>query len=252
MIKSVKRAVNILDSFNRQAPELAVTELSKQLGLSKSTISRLLSTLREEGFVSKVFSNQKYRLGPKVLELADIFLSSTEWTDVARPHLKILRDKTDETVYVFVIDGDQRVCLEKFESSHELRPILNIGSRYPLHAGSAGKLLLAWLSQERRDEIFSKTGLPRLTRNTITNCRALEKELKKIRQTGYAIAHGERIPHVSSVAAPIRDFKGDVIAALCLHVVTNRFTPERERELARLSIEAADNISREIGFTRSR
>jgi len=251
IIKSVKTSLNILNFFTYETPEIGVTEISRKLGLSKSTISRLLSTLEQGGLVAQVSTNQKYRLGNKVLELASIFLSHTEWRTIAIPHLKDLRDKTDETVTVFVIDGDQRVCLEKVDSSHEVRQFLNIGGRYPLYAGSAGKLLLAYLSKDKREEILLKTGLPRLTSNTITNLKSLEKELNKICQEGYAVSHQERVPLISSISAPIRNFRGEVIAALCLSGLTVRFTNKKMVEFIKLTKITAERISQELGYKKT-
>jgi len=216
--------------------------------LSKSTVSRILSSLEKGNFVAKIPANQKYRLGTKILELASIFLSNTEWRQIAIPHLRDLRDKTNETVTVFMIDRDQRVCLEKLDGSHEVRQFLNVGGRYPLHAGSAGKLLLAYLSKERRKEILLRTGLPRFTSNTITNLKSLEKELVKIREEGYAVSHQERATFVSSVSAPIKDLKGEVIAALCLSGLTVRFSNEKIMEFIKLTRMTADRISQELGY----
>ena len=248
LIKSIKNSLDILNCFTSKTPEMGVTEISTQFGFSKSTVSRISSTLEKGNFVAKVPANQKYRLGTKILELASIFLSNTEWRQVAIPHLRDLRDKTDETVTVFVIEGDQRVCLEKLDSSHEVRQFLNVGGRYPLHAGSAGKLLLAYLSKERRKEILLGTGLPRFTSNTITNLKSLEKVLAMIREKGYAVSHQERASFVSSVSAPIRDFKGEVIAALCLSGLAGRFSDEKLMEFIKLTTMTADRISQELGY----
>jgi DNA-binding IclR family transcriptional regulator len=187
-------------------------------------------------------------LGSKVLELANIFLSGIEWRTHATPYLKELRNKTDETVMVFVMDGDHRVCLEKFEGSHELRPMLNIGGRYPLHAGSAGKLLLAFLPEDERKKILSRTGLPRFTSSTITGAKTLEKELLLIRKRGYAISHQERMNFLSSVSVPIRDHSGKVIAAICIDGPTVRFNAEKVKEFKNMAIAAAHQISSVIGF----
>jgi DNA-binding IclR family transcriptional regulator len=248
IIKSIKTSLAILNSFSKDTPLLGVTEVSKKLGLSKSTASRILSTLEQGRLVAKIPANQKYCLGSKVLELANIFLSGIEWRTHATPYLKELRNKTDETVMVFVMDGDHRVCLEKFEGSHELRPMLNIGGRYPLHAGSAGKLLLAFLPEDERKKILARTGLPRFTSSTIIGAKALEKELLLIRKRGYAISHQERMNFLSSVSVPIRDHSGKVIAAICIDGPTVRFTAEKVKEFKNLGIAAADQISRVIGF----
>lgn len=248
IIKSIKTSLSILNSFSKDTPLLGVTEVSKKLGLSKSTASRILSTLEQGRLVAKNPGNQKYCLGSKVLELANIFLSGIEWRTHATPYLKELRNKTDETVMVFVMDGDHRVCLEKFEGSHELRPMLNIGGRYPLHAGSAGKLLLAFLPEDETKKILSRTGLPRFTSSTITGAKTLEKELLLIRKRGYAISHQERMNFLSSVSVPIRDHSGKVIAAICIDGPTVRFNAEKVKEFKNLAISAAHQISSVIGF----
>jgi DNA-binding IclR family transcriptional regulator len=248
IIKSIKTSLAILNSFSKDTPLLGVTEVSKKLGLSKSTASRILSTLEQGRLVAKIPTNQKYCLGSKVLELANIFLSGIEWRTHATPYLKELRNKTDETVMVFVMDGDHRVCLEKFEGSHELRPMLNIGGRYPLHAGSAGKLLLAFLPEDERKKILSRTGLPRFTSSTITGAKTLEKELLLIRKRGYAISHQERMNFLSSVSVPIRDHSGKVMAAICIDGPTVRFTAEKVKEFKSLAIATAHQISSVIGF----
>jgi len=249
MIKSVRSGMDILKCFSPETPTIGVSEVSRKLRLSKSTVSRILSTLQQGNLVVRAFTDQKYRLGPRVLELANIFLSAVDWRAVAAPHLKDLRNKTDETVMVFVVDGDQRVCLEKIESSHELRPSLNIGGRFPLHAGSAGKVLLAYLSKEDRNRILSRTGLPRFTKNTTTKLKDLEKELDGIRKDGYAVSHQERVPFLSSVSTPLRDSRGQVIAALCVDGLTARFTQRKVEKFIELAIETANRISREMGFS---
>ena len=247
MIKSIKSGAEILNYFTHDAPELGVTEAAKRIGLSKSAVSRILSTLNQARLVSKNPVNQKYRLGPKVLELAEIFLMGMGWRTVAIPHLKELRNKTDETVMIFILDGDHRVCLEIFESPHELRPVLNIGGRYPLHAGSAGKLLLAYLPEEERAKILAKAGMPKITPNTVTNTEDLEKQLTQIRKQGYAVSRQERTDFLSSLSAPIKDYSGKVIAAVCLDGPTFRFTNHNIRNFKQLLLATTEKISREIG-----
>ncbi|MBP1714960.1 MAG: hypothetical protein H6Q42_3163 [Deltaproteobacteria bacterium] len=247
MIKSIQSGAEILNYFTQEAPELGVTEAAKRIGLSKSAVSRILATLSQARLVSKNPVNQKYRLGPKVLELADIFLMGMGWRAIAIPHLKELRNKTDETVMIFILDGDHRVCLEIFESPHELRPVLNIGGRYPLHAGSAGKILLASLSEEERRKILTQAGMARITPNTITDLKEMEKQLTQIRKQGYAISRQERTNFMSSISAPIKDYSGKVIAAVCIDGPTFRFTNQNLKKFKELLLATTTKISREIG-----
>ena len=248
VIKSVNTALKILSCFTGDPPTLGVTELAKELRLTKSTVSRILSTMEQVGFVARVAETQKYRLGAKVLELAGAFLSSHEWRTVARAHLKALRDATGESVALFVVDRDRRICLEKWESVHELRSSIKLGGRYPLTAGAGGKVLLAHLPEDERKEILEKTGLPRHTSHTITNPRDFERELQDIRRKGFAESYRERVPHLSSVSAPIRNFEGRVIAALCVDGPAVRFTAKKVKECVDLARRTAERISQEIGY----
>lgn len=248
MIKSIDTALKILGCFAGDPPALGVTELSRRLCLTKSKVSRILSTLEQGLFVRKDSENQKYRLGAKVLELAGAFLSSHDWRSVARPHLKALRDATGESVALFVVDRDRRICLDKWESAHELRSSVTLGGRYPLTAGAGGKVLLAHLPEDERKSILTKTGLPRHTPHTITNPRDFERELRDIRRRGYAESSRERVPHLSSVSAPIRNFEGRVIAVLCVDGPAVRFTAKKVKACVDLALRTADRISREIGY----
>jgi DNA-binding IclR family transcriptional regulator len=252
VIKSVKTSLEILDCFTSETPAIGVTEISRKLRISKSTVSRILSTLEQGGLVAKIPANQKHRLGAKILQLAGTFLSTIEWRVIAMPHVKALRDETNETVMLFMIDGDHRICLEGCESAQELRSSFAIGGQYPLHAGSAGKLLLAYLPQDEQKRILARAGLPGYTSHTITGAGELERELAEIRGKGYAVSHQERAAFLSSVSAPIRDFRGEIVAALCVYGPSVRFTPARVREFTRLALDAAKKISAEIGLGRER
>jgi len=247
-LKSVQTSLQILSCFSADTPALGVTEIARRLRLTKSTASRMLSTLEQAGFVAKILDNQKYRLGSKIPELAGVFLAGHAWQSIAIPHLKALRDKTGETVMLFAIDGDHRVCLEGCESAHELRPSFRIGGRYPLHAGSAGKLLLAYAAPEERRSILTRAGLPEYTSHTITRADRLEREMADIRRKGYAVSHQERAAFLSSVSAPIRDFRGEVIAAVCVYGPSVRFAGKQSETFARLAVSAGATICAEIGF----
>jgi DNA-binding IclR family transcriptional regulator len=170
-----------------------------------------------------------------------------QWIILARPYLTNLRDKTGENVSLSVIDVDQRVVVEEFASLNELRPFLSIGGHYPLHAGSASKVLLAYQPRKKRKEIL-KGKLPRLAPNTITDINNLEEELNNVCQKGYAVSHQERSAFLSSISAPIRNYKKEVISALSIYGPSVRFTPQKLLKFKKLIIENADKISQELGF----
>jgi DNA-binding IclR family transcriptional regulator len=131
MIQSIENNLDILARFSHDTPEIGVADIANKLCLCKGTVLRLLSTRQQGNLVVQIPPYQKYRLAPKILELASIFLSHLGWRMIAIPHLKDLRDNADETVTVFIIEGNERICIEKFDSSHGIRPVLNLGGRYP-------------------------------------------------------------------------------------------------------------------------
>lgn len=250
MIKSIKKAMDILCSFTYESPEITVTQTSRRLSLSKSTVSRILSDLERHNLICRAPYNG-YRIGSKILELANIYQATTNWLEVARPHMRDLQRRTGQSVSVFILDGEQRICIGKLESSHEVRQVLTVGSRYPLHAGAPGKVILAYLPTEKREQILIKTGLPKFTPSTITNVRMLDKELMKIRKNGYAVSLEERVPLIASVSAPIRGYNGEIIAALCLSGLSIHFLDSNLSEFARLTKTAANKMSEQLGYNKT-
>lgn len=248
-LKSVNKALEILNCFSYENPEMGVTAISKQLNLPKSTTSRLLAALRNHDFVIQSSASKKFRLGMKVLKLSGIAKTlMDEWVIHARPHLKDLRDRTGETTALHVLERDQRVCIEEFPSLNELRPFLGIGGHYPLHAGSPGKLLLAYLPEEERRVILLKNKLPRYTPKTLTDIEALEKEFSRIRKKGYAVSCQERVMFLSSISAPIKNYENKVIAAVCIHGPAIRLTLPMMLKFKNILIETTAKISKELGF----
>lgn len=247
-VKSIRRALDVLNCFIHDVREQGVSEIAQELGMNKSTVSRILSTLKAANVVQRSQGNQKYRLGSKVLEWAAIFLSQADLRTTSLSYLGKVKAKTNETVSIVVMEGDIRVCVERINSSEAIRQVINVGERFPLHAGSAGKLLLAYLPEDKRKELIQRTGLPQLTRHTITNEYALERELDTIRQRGVAVSFEERVPLAASVSAAIRNHTDKVIAALSVSGPVPRFSPQKVKEYSLLVKETADKISQELGY----
>jgi IclR family KDG regulon transcriptional repressor len=193
-------------------------------------------------------SNQKYRLGPKILGLAAILLSKTDLRAIALPYMDELKRKTGETVNLFILEGDCRICIERVESPQGIRMVSNIGEPIPLPAGAVGKLFLAYLPEKKRKELMQRVHLTQVTPKTITCKKELEKEVQKIREQGFAKSFQERVPLAASLSAPIRNYTGEVIAALSLGGPVMRFTPQRVREYVISVKETAHKISRELGY----
>ncbi|MCL5934998.1 MAG: IclR family transcriptional regulator [Firmicutes bacterium] len=145
IIKNIGKALEILSSFTIYEPELGISEIAAKLGMYKSTVYRTLKTLEQYGFVIQNIHNQKYRLGFKLFDLGTVVISKLEVRDVALPFMQSLCAKTRETIALNVMDNDERVCIEKVESTESIKNVIPIGYRNPIYLTAAGKLLLSHL-----------------------------------------------------------------------------------------------------------
>ena len=246
-IQSLNKAIAILDCFRADQPQLGVREIARQLDMSTSTVGRLLATLHSAGILSQDPATRLYRMGPKVMAWSAIYTSVMDVRERARPMLEELHHITNETVSLYVLERTERVCVERIESPERVRVVVRVGERMPLHAGSAGKAILAFLAPELIKQILAQP-LERMTDKTITNRRVLQKELKTIRACGYATSHGERFEDALGLAAPIFDSSGKVTAALNVAGPTMRFTDAQVDKFAPKIIQLANQVSHALGF----
>jgi len=249
VIKSVRRAVAVLRSFSLEEPELSVTYLSRQLDVHKSTISRLLATLEAERLVERNHETGRYRLGIGLIELAGLVTLHADLRRLARPLLRQLATQTQETAALAVRDVDEVINIE--QAAPYDRRVLNIGwvgRRTPLHASSTGKVLLAYLPEEKVEPLLGRS-LTRFTEHTVVKVQTLREELALVRQRGYATGLEELEIGLNAVAAPVRDHAGRVVAAVSVAGPSYRFSRQRiEDEAAGQVITCANQISRVLGF----
>lgn len=247
-IQSIKRAIQILNSFTSKEKELSITELSKRLNLHKSTIHRILVTLEDESLVVKNQITQKYHLGIKLFELGHLVQDQMEIRTYALPVMKELAQKTEESIDLNIVSDGKRVSIEKIESPHDIRRIIQLGKSLPLYCGGSGKALLAFLPDEEIDKIIQQENLLPLGPNTITDPAKLREHLKEIRKNRYAISIEERSLGSASIAAPIWDYTRKVVASLSISGPTTRFTKQKIPTLISLVKEAAKEISKSLGY----
>lgn len=252
MIQSVRRAAAILHTFGDGSPELGVGDLSRRLALHKSTVSRILSTLEQEGLVERITDasgrrGDKYRLG---FELARLAANVSHFSDVrsaAHPLLHELAEQSKETVHLAVLDGVQVINVIQISGTHLIRDTNWVGRRTPLHPVANGKALLAFLPERDIKRILAEP-LQRYTENTITSKAKLRLELERIRRQGYAQARGEIEEGLNAVAAPVFDRNGHVVAAISVSGPAYRLKPSKLRELGELTRSFADRISARLGY----
>lgn len=247
-IHSINRAVKILNSLAYKKEEIGITDLSKQLNLHKSTVHRILVTLEDEGFVLKNNISQKYQLGMKLLELGNIAKEQIEIKNQALPIMQELAQNTEESIDLNILIDDKRVSIEKIESPHDVRRIIQLGKSLPLYCGGSGKAILAFQSDLEIERIIQKETLISRGPNTITDPTKLKVHLKEVRKKGYALSFEERSLGSASIAAPIFNYQGKAIASLSISGPITRFTRQKISLYVSLIQKAAYEISRAIGY----
>ncbi len=245
-IQSVQRAAAILRSFTEAEAELGVTVISDRLGLHKSTVSRLLSTLLQEGFVEQNRETGKYRLGLGLISLAGYALEHIDLRRVAHPHLLSLAELTQETINITILDGTECVNIERVASPRLIRYVGSMGRRTPLYCTSTGKVLLAYMTPAERDTVLPPK-LTRYTAKTIPDRQTLEQALVQIRAQGYGVAREEFEEDLTAVAAPLCNHLGRVIAAVSISGPTYRLEADKIEAFAGPLRETARRISAQLG-----
>jgi IclR family transcriptional regulator, KDG regulon repressor len=248
--KTVTRAIDVLNLFTVEQPELGIMEMSRLLGISKSSVHRLAATLESAGYLRQDQANQRYHLGFKVLQLANILLTSLNFRDIAFPWMEKLRAQTNETISLYVADQDARICIERLEGTQDIRFVVEINMRLPLYNGAAGKLLLAYQSETTRKQFIEqwKNGSDSLFLQSHGSTESFEKELIGIRKQGYAVSIGERVTYAAAVAVPILNHRGEILAALTISGPSVRFTEERIALWLPSAQHAAHVISEQMGY----
>jgi IclR family pca regulon transcriptional regulator len=251
--QSLERGLGILAAFTPTQPSLGVSELAREVGLSRSTTHRYMSTLTRLGYLQQDAASRRYRLGPRVLDLGFSAINSMELRVISSPYLQRLSDETGFTVNMAILDGTDILYVERCRSSRagqrEIDLNLHVGSRLPAYCTSMGKVLLAYLAPKRRAALLDGLPLGKRGPNTLTNRKALEADLAAIRERGLALNNEELAYGLRSIAAPVRGPGGDVVAAINLAVHSSMVSM---RDLvARLGASlqrTAAEISSQVGY----
>jgi IclR family pca regulon transcriptional regulator len=254
--QSLERGLSILSSFKSARPLLGVSELAREIGLSRSTTHRYVATLAALGYLEQDHLTRRYRLGPRVLDLGFSAINSMELREISVPHLQRLSDETGHTVNMAILDGADIVYVERCRSSRqgqrEIDLNLHVGSRLPAYCTSMGKVLLAYLTDEEREAALDGVELTQRGPNTLTKRDALLAELEQVRRRGLAVNNEELAFGLRSIAAPVRGHSGDADAAINLAVhrswasaeeLVKRFGPGLQRTAADISARAGYRVS---------
>ena len=247
-IQVLERCFSVLEAIAENQGEASLAVLGRSLSIPHSTIHRILSSLMNLGYVEQNQQNGHYCLGLKLLSLSNVVLEKLDLRSVAKQYMNDLRQKTGETVNLVVLDGDEVVYIDKAESQATVRVFSLIGRRAPVNTTGAGKVLLAEMAQLDIINILRRKGMRRLTKNSITEMSIFLDVLEKVRKQGYAIDDEECEIGARCIAAPVRNHKGRIIAALSLSSPTSRLTNERIKELIPEIQKYALELSKALGF----
>jgi len=246
-VRSVRHAVDVLRCLASDPPLFGVGEIASIVGLHKSSVSRMVATLEEHDLVERDASSRRVRLGPGLLGLVAPLLATLRVAETGLPQLVELAQRCGETISISVWDGAGAVNLEQVLGARAVKHYAARGSRNPAHATASGKLLLAFASAATVERVLSRD-LRRFTPRTIGTRSALLAEIAVIRRQGYAINEGEFSIDVGAVAAPVRNDRGVVVAAITATVPMYRFAVPGRRALIEQVREAADRVSARLGY----
>lgn len=235
-VKVIERALKMLNCFTKEKLSLSLVEIAREIDLPPSTTSRILATLEKYNYLYRDEETQRYYLGPSIARLGTLCYSHMDFRRISIPYMIQLRELYNESVGLYVPNKEHRVCIERIESTHPLKRILNIGDRLPLTRGASGRLLLAYQPPQIIDELLAAD--PYTTTERLAEIRAL----------GYSTSRSEREEGVVSVAAPIFDSQHKVVAALNISGPAARINVDLMQEMALKAKEFALKISQEMGY----
>jgi DNA-binding IclR family transcriptional regulator len=244
--QTVRRAVALLKAFSDERPEWGLSDLARAVGLNKTTTYRLLMALENEGMVTRSGQSEAYRLGPAVITLGGRALRANDLRTAAHAELVALAEATQETSTLEVLAEGQVLILDEVFGSHVLGNTQSLGTRWPAHATSTGKVLLAHLPAAQRDAVLA-VGMPALTPQTRTTPEALRPELEQVCAQGYATAVDELEAGFVAVGAPVRNVTRAVVGAISVGGPSLRLPAKRVPEIAAQVMAAAARVSSRLG-----
>lgn len=247
-IGSVQRAINILNLFDRRTPELGTTEIARSLGLPKSTVAGIIFTLAENGYLDQDPGTRKYRLGFKLLERANIFLSQFDLREIAYPFLQSLRNDSSESTNLAILDGCEVVYIERLLGFNMLGMHSEIGKREKAHSTALGKAILAFKPREEIRRFVDRCDFEAVTPYTIVMPEAFISDLKETRARGFAVDNEENELGGRCVAAPVFDYRAIPVGAISISVPVQRFPPSRIPIFGGKVRQVASQISRKLGY----
>ena len=239
----------ILNLFLKEKHELSLSDINKLSGLKKPTISRIVSILKDYGYLVQKEKRGKYSLGYKYFDFTGIIKGRMKIRDISAPYLNELSEALNESVILGIWDGRKAVITEAFHTNQRIRVIPDEGSSIELHCSAIGKIILANMKEKDFNEYYYGKSLNIHTERTINSIEALKKHLVTVKKEGFAVDDEEYIPNARSIAAGIKNSEGVVIGAIGLIGPSIRFTYHKIQEYKLPLQSCAMKISRDMGYT---
>lgn len=247
-VRALAHAIEVLEALAAKG-EMGVSEISREIGLSKTAVYNILGTFEGCRMVNRDPVTSRYRLGWRVYELGAELLRHSELAPLARPLLKELAQRTGETVLFGILDRTGVTYVDRVESERSIRMVAAPGRQAALHSTASGKLLLAHQSPAFIDHVLAGA-LPALTSATITDPEKLRAELQRVVERGYAACVRENEPEICSISVPVRDYSGEVCAALTIAAPATRFGESERKEALVVLRDVAGTLSVQLGARR--
>jgi len=246
-LSSVGTAIQLLKAFSEEQVDIGISELSRRLGVAKSTVHRLAATLAAEGLLEQDRETEKYRLGIALFRLGALVRRRMDISSQGRPYLYELREKTNETVHLAILDGTEIMYVYNLESTQAIRMRSDLGVRKPAYCTAEGQAILAFQPQNVVDAVIAQ-GLSPRTPQTITDPAKLIKALAVVRQRGCAIEDEESEIGMRGISAPIHNDAGEVVDSVGLAGPVTRLSKKAIAAFVPHVIETADLVSRRLGY----
>jgi len=247
-MKSLQKAIDVLELFLGNEDEISLSELAKSSGFNKSTVNRIAAIFVKRGYLKQIEKRGKYSLGMKFLDFSGIIKSRIKIRDIAMPYMIKLSQLAKDSVMLSVWDGRKAVFSETIPAKYPLRIIPDEGTKIPLHCTGVGKIFLADMTEPELESYFSTTKLQPCTANTITEPNQLKTHIMRIAKEGVAFDDEEYYLGVRNVSAAIKGSDGNVVAAIGVLGPSVRLTRAKLNELTPIVKSCALEISRDLGY----
>lgn len=244
--KLIDKAVDVLFLCRDAGGPVGVTEAARRLDMPKSSAARIVGALVRRGFLRQEEPSGKYALSNVFYSFISALSERNLLIPRAVPVMEKIFRVLRETVHLNVADGLERVCVHVLESPQQLKAVMPVGQRSPLYCGGSSKAILAFSDEETMERVFARP-FRKFTGNTIVGKKAMREEIRRIRERGYAVSHGERVEGITSVSVPVFHPGGKLAASLTVSVPTARYTESLREKIRRELSSASAAITRGMG-----